>query len=322
MSTVTYKVLPLSLSEKAAFLDASAEELRVLLCLIEKGGVSDHRELATMAGVSVSRVRSSIVLWESEGVILRREGNIVDEFPQSDSEPVEKRSLNVAKSIRDNNLKLLLDEIARLLCKDSLSAIEIKNIEEAYSSLGVSSEYILTLAAHLGKRMDSQGKKLTTTVIRNKARELVEKECDTLEELEKYIDFCNRDSDTERALREIFGCYSRNFSKTEKEHFRRWTDEYGYGTEIISEAYDLTVMNTQRASVQYMEKILSAWHAAGCKTVPECKAHSAEDKKAKSSDSGKNQRRKKSESPTPKYGNFDANEAFLAALDRSFDDKK
>lgn len=317
MATVTYKVLPLSVTDRKAFLEASAEELRVLLALVEQGGDVECERLAALAGTSVSRTKSSLVFWESEGVIKKRDGNIVDEFPESE-DLAERRSLTVAKSIRDNNLELLLGELARLLGKAALTTVEIKNTEEVYTSLGVSSEYILTLAAHLAQKYEAQGKKLSTAVLRNKARELVSNECDTMEELEKYIDFCNRENDTERALRRIFGNYSRNFSKTEKEFFSRWTEELGYGAEIIAEAYDLTVMNTQRASVKYMDKILTSWSEAGCKTVPECRAHENANKKTESA-SRQGRGKKKSESPTPRFGNFDANEAFLAALDRSFD---
>ena len=69
MATVTYKVLPLSVTDKQAFLDASSEELRVLLALVERCGEAECEELASLAGTSVSRARSSLVFWESEGVI-------------------------------------------------------------------------------------------------------------------------------------------------------------------------------------------------------------------------------------------------------------
>lgn len=315
MATVTYKVLPLSVTDKQAFQDASAEELRVLLALVERSGDAEPEELAQLAGTSVSRARSALVFWESEGVILRRDGNIVNEFPERE-DLSERRSVTVAKSIRDKNLELLLTEIATILGKPTLTTVEIKNIEEIYTSLGISSEYIVTLAAHIASEQEKRGKKLTSTMLRTKAHQLVEKEYDTVEELEKYIYLSTRDSDIERMMREILGWYGKSFSDTQKRYFNKWCVDFGYGDAIISLAYDYTAINTQGAPLAYMDKILTAWHDAGCKTVEQCKAqYSADGEKRKSSRTSK---REKTTSPTPKYGSFDANEAFLAALERSY----
>ena len=316
MATVTYKVLPLSVTDKQAFLDASSEELRVLLALVERCGEAECEELASLAGTSVSRARSSLVFWESEGVIKKRVGNVVDEFPASE-DLSERRSLTVAKSIRDNNLELLLTEIASILGKPTLTTVEIKNIEDIYTSLGISSEYILTLAAHMASEQEKKGKKLTSTMLRAKAHQLVERECDTVEDLEKYISNSSRDNDIERMMREILGWYGKSFSDTQKKYFSRWCVEFGYGHDIISAAYDYTTINTQGAPLPYMDKLLTSWHGAGCKTVSQCRAQYDTVAEGRKKERGK--KSSKVESPTPKYGSFDANEAFLAALDRSFD---
>ena len=81
---ISYITSPLSLSDKDAFSEASKEELRVLLALIECGGRFDSvAELASHARVSVARAGSSLVFWEEAGVIRKTESQtITEEFEE------------------------------------------------------------------------------------------------------------------------------------------------------------------------------------------------------------------------------------------------
>ena len=63
-----------------------------------------------------------------------------------------------------------------------------------------------------------------------------------------------------------------------------------------------------------MDKILTAWHEAGCKTLAECVAHQGEQK----STAEEPKRAKKSEAPKLRYGDFDIDDAFQKALNRSY----
>ncbi len=325
MDKKIYRISPLSVTKKEAFLEASREELRVLLALVELNNAPvAESELAQLAGVSAARTKSAVALWEAEGVISSgEESNIVYEFEESISrgEISEESSVEVAKSVRDNNLEALLAECAKIMGRSSLATHEIKNISALYTQYSLSTEYILTLAAHLASRS-----KLTSVRLRDKAIELVDLGLDDSESLSVYIENAEKTAGDEWEMRRLFGIYNRNVTKSEKKYFERWTREFGYFSEIISEAFDIAVLNTGKTSLPYIDKILSAWHEAGCKTALECKAYNDKDKARSQSASAKAPRgggREKSKTtpPTPKYGNFDANEAFLAALDRSYSDE-
>lgn len=328
MERKTYKAVPLSVTKKEAFTEASREELRVLIAIIEADGKPlSTSELAAASGVSEARTKSAVALWEAEGVISvsENQSNIVYEFEEtiSHGEISEVAAVSVAKSVRDNNLECVLRECAKIMNRPSLSTYEIKNISALYTQYSLSAEYILTLAAHLAVHT----KKLTSVRLRDKAIELVEMGCDDAERLSVYIEDAESSSGDEWEMKRLFGIYNRNLTKSEKNYFKRWTEELGYFSEIISEAFDIAVLNTGKASLPYIDKILTAWHGAGCKTAAECKAYSDRDKKSAANDRGAKKSsaegKRKPEPKPPKYGNFDPNEAFLAALERSYsaDDK-
>ena len=71
-----------------------------------------------------------------------------------------------------------------------------------------------------------------------------------------------------------------------------------------------------------MDKVLTAWHEAGCKTVSDCRQRIEEEKAKKQAEAKAtvSKKRPKATAETPRYGNFDINEAFNNAVARSFTD--
>jgi DNA replication protein DnaD len=68
-----------------------------------------------------------------------------------------------------------------------------------------------------------------------------------------------------------------------------------------------------------MEKILSDWFDSGCKTLQDCIARSNETKSVLKSEKTKESNPKpSSKKKTPRYGDFDPEEALKKALERSF----
>ncbi|MBR5817587.1 MAG: DnaD domain protein, partial [Clostridia bacterium] len=101
-----------------------------------------------------------------------------------------------------------------------------------------------------------------------------------------------------------------------------WYYDYLFGEDIIGEAYDLTVMNKGKLSLPYMDKLLSRWHECDCKTVEDCKRVSEKEKPEKKDEGVKKSagRIPKPPKSTPRYGNFDVEDAYKKALMRSYGD--
>ncbi len=322
MTKYRFNAKALTLGE--AFTEASREELRVLLALIaNEGRVESDSALAEAARVSRGRASSSIVFWEESGVIAKDHGapTITEEF----EERVELGKLDTgtaitaAKSVRDNELAALISECATLMGRPALSTEEIKVINALYTQYALDEEYIITLAAYLNEKG-----KLTAARLGTDAQRFVKRGIDTAEKLVEYIEETANETSDEWEFRHLLGIYNRTLTKSEQEYVKKWYGEFGYGEDIIGEAYDIAVRNTSKLSLSYMDTLLTKWHEGGCKTLEDCRAAVEHDKTARAVEEKQKMPPKmpRTQKTTPRYGNFDPIEAFEAALKRSYGDEK
>ena len=140
--------------------------------------------------------------------------------------------------------------------------------------------------------------------------------------LEEYIKETESNSGVEFEFRKIFGITSRALTKSEKDYFRKWSREYGYYIDIVSEAFDIAASNADKNYVKYADKILSKWFEAGLRTLSECRAfydreraEIAEQRKKKKETAKSAQKQEPS-----RFGEFNIEESFRNALDRSYKD--
>ena len=325
MSEVCYIADISCLTENELFRDASRDELRVLLSILELGGRAvTYEKLSLMSLVSLARVKSAIALWCEAGIIHEVDGYaaVSDEFKSVDSED---KSVIIAKEIRDEGLKELIDECSALMDRPSLSTEEIKNITSLYTDLSLSPEYILALTAYLAERT-GEGRRLSVKKLVNEAHKLSARGIDTLEELEMYIISKSKETKDEWEYRRVLGIWGRNLSDTERGYFNKWANELGYSSAIVSVAYDLSIINTQKTSLPYMDKVLTRLHNEGCRTVEECKSHIELHREKFREEyegyqkSAKTQKTKTAD--TPKYSDFSSEDALMRALERSYGDSK
>jgi DnaD/phage-associated family protein len=226
----------------------------------------------------------------------------------------EERSVETAKTIRDGELAQLLEECAMLLDKPALSTEEVKKITSVYSQLSLSAEYISTLALHL-----AESGKFTATNLAKKAKGLAEKGIDSLGALCVYIEDTKSENGTDKEFRRLFGIWNRKLSRADREYFRHWSEDFGYSTEIVGEAYGIMTANNASGgvSLKYIDTILTHWHEAGCKTVAQCRAEEERSRAEKAEKNGGKIGRKKPEAK-PKFVDFDVEDAFQRALQRSY----
>lgn len=297
-----------------AFHGATKEELRVLVAVMADRAATDE-EIAAAAGVSVARCRSALTLFEEEK-ILKSKNAVEEEFEAPILEPDEDSAVKVADDIRDKGLGALIAEFAKLLSKPALSTGQVKKIVALNTSYSLSEEYILNLGAHL-----ADTGKLSVTRLVNEAIKLVDRDIDTPEALQAYIDDKRRTTDADARIRRLFKKYDRPFTKSESNCFRKWIYDFGYSDEILEQAYELCVAKTDKFQANYMDHILERWHEKGCKTLSDCIAQTQLDRTELAAKKKKGTQ--SSEPATPKYGAFSAEDALMRALERSYgtDDK-
>ena len=170
-----YKVFPLKATDKAELFDATAEELRLLIALIERGGDADEEALADAARITRGRCKASLRFWCDGGVISEcADEQIVTEHPTRviKGELIEESGVKVAADIRKNNLKPLFDELAGIF-ERPLTTGEAKIVSGVVEQYGVSTEYVVTLAAHL-----KGGRGFTVAKLRDRAISLTDKGID------------------------------------------------------------------------------------------------------------------------------------------------
>lgn len=342
-----FSYTPLHVSDNPAFREASAEELRVLLSLIEAGGIADTERIARAAGVSAPRVSSSLTLWQEAGVItevtdaagrntaektdgamtaatesaaaedMQPAPTITEEFERRlrAGEIPETDGKTLARDIRDGELSSMIEECTALIGKATLTRDETARLCALKTQFSLDEEFILALA----KDISDRGVRLTVTRLVQEADKLIRRDIDTPEALYSYIKRRNETGEWERELMRLLGTYGRSFSPSEKKFIGKWCGEFGYGSEIIGEAYDITVMNTGKRSFSYMDKILTRWHDGGAKTVADCRALSEGTK------TGKKPREKSAGAAKNAPGNeniryttFTASEALERAIARSY----
>jgi DnaD/phage-associated family protein len=322
MTEPTFRVALEGITELECFKEASKDELKILVAILSMRGASAE-ELSEKLGISLPRVKACITLFKESGVLTECDkaplAEVEYEFEPTGKNKTEEKdgAKAVARSIRENDLYEMNREIERILEK-TLETREIERITSLHTKKGLSPEYILTLAAFLKDRRQS----LSVEYIVREANKLVTANIDTLEELEIYVKDKMDEIAGEMEMRRLFGIYGRTLTKTEREHFSRWMHEYGYSSSIIGEAYDITVAAINKMSLSYINSILTEWHNAGCKTVDDCRAKvnirkSATPKKANNTS---HKTTKNTTAETPKYADFNSEDALLRALERSYSD--
>lgn len=334
-----------------ALLEASPEELRILLCLLETGRVDDGsvKDLARAAGCGVARAKSALRYWQEVGVLVAEDEAVTappSEHP-APSEPQtvaekpkpkkplrpctegrEVTSAEAAAIIRDRDLSAFINTCQATVGRE-FNTRELTILTGLVNDLPFSEEYLLTLISYCQKK----AKRFSFPYLEKTAYSMLDRELLTLEELNGYLIALDRFASEEWQLRRLFGIGERRLTKTEQDHFMRWTTEFGYGEEIVGIAYDIAVDRLGKISYSYINKLLSRFHEAGCKTEEEVQIFLERERaehaaKPISQHTGAPQSKKSGQKPAPsaqktpaaEATSYKADDFFAAALRRSFGD--
>lgn len=305
-------VLPGALLER--FDKASKKDIKVLLYIAEAPS-STTEELVAVSGMKKEEIESAVAFWRNEGII-EAEDNGSAENTNCDNNK-EKSSSNVTKKklkSEDSLPKYTAEELGALLQKREEYKFLISECQQLFGKmfnpseiniviglsdyLGLDSEYILLLFAHIGKQEHK-----SVRMAERLAHRFIDEEITDAETLGARLSFLEASGEFETKVRNIFGISSRALTKKEKAIIEKWMTEYNYGFEMVEKAYEMTVDSTSKASIPYAGAIIDRWYSEGIISVLQVEKNNEEHKKNAQSEGG----------------SFDTDEFLDAALKRSFE---
>ena len=247
---------------------ATKTDLALILLFAKDPSVCDAidskaDELAEKLGTDRAEIMASVAFWRGAGVIsVEDEKRRVPErklapsreIPPLSAEDVERMAKTAPERLT------LIDACSQTLGR-MLNSSESSCLLALRDYLGVDDEYILLTAAYCVRK----GKK-NVKYIEKTALSLYDNDIETTSALEEHLLWLETRDELESRLRRLIGAGERSFTSKEKERFGRWQREYGFEFNMIELAYEKTVDATGKASVAYMDKILSSWHEKGYRT--------------------------------------------------------
>ncbi len=297
--------------------EADAAALRVLLWLASDLSLTDKpRQLAKLADCDQKALKESLQFWKDAGVLIE-EGDAVPamaavEVP-AQKKPTKRVLLQRADELPNYtsteladlmesraSVRATVDEAQRILGK-MFNPSDINILVGMLDYLSLSEECILLLLAYckdIGKT--------NLRAIEKYAYTLVDKGITDAEAMEEEFRVARLMHAFEGQVRALFGMQKRALTSRESKMLAAWVS-FGYGIDVVREAYEMTVTATNEPSVAYANAILERWNAEGLKTLDEIRA--AQEKR---------RQEQKSADSTVLGNSFDTDDFFEAALQRSF----
>jgi len=290
-----YKINPAAYASIFAVPKAVAEEnlllasptaLKALLLMLCRGEQMSVEEIAKTLKRDKGDVADAMVFWQQQGILLpagetevplaKQEPapvqQAVPEAPRTAEPPAEKKTapeLPLARPTHEQiairlqeceDFKVLFQEAQQKLGK-TIGYEGQSILIMLHDTYDLPVEVILMLLEY-AKSKGKTGYKYIASI----GREWSEKEIDSLESAEEYIRAQNTTDTVWTAFRELSGAKNRNPTAKQKRFLISWSCDMGFSNEMIALAYEICIDNTNKLSLEYMDRVLLSWHKSGVKT--------------------------------------------------------
>ena len=305
-------VLPAAVTDALA--DASAIDMKVLLAVASKNDGKDIEleAIASEMGVKTNEIALSLTFWQNRGVIT----GVAVAPEESNAENKEKAPRTRMLQKSDEAPRYTTEELSVILEKRADTSHLIDECQQTFGKIFNTHEINILLGLvdyfalgwdyviELLKYCDKIGKH-SLHYVEKTAIAFMNDGIDTVDALKAKIAELEVINSNENIVRRLFGMKSRALTAKEKKCIGQWFGKFGYGEEIITKAYELTVAATNEASVPYANAILERWFSEGFTSVEEIDKAAAE----------------RTEANAAEEGSFDTDDFFEAALQRSYKKK-
>ena len=304
---------------------ATADELKVLISVMADPD-ADLSERAARLDLTQNAVLRALSVWTEAGVVLtdssapaRTPEKQTPADPPPEQISMTGTSRRAGRTLTRSTLPhYSSEEIAEAVGKNSGCAEFLDSCQQLMGRIFNTSEtavivgmldylklpqdYILLLCSHAVTMQKTSVRYLEKMAIDLHDRGIV-----TYDALEEELKGVEERASAERFVRDLFGLGKRTLIKKEKQFIEAWANTFRFSRDMISKAYEITVKNTQGASMDYANRILENWYTAGYETPEDVDAAAAE---------------RKGQNAPPAGTSFSTDEFFEAALMRSYGSAK
>ena len=224
-----------------------------------------------------------------------------DNFATSAPKTVEVKTYTPAQieslSNTDVEFKMLLHGIGNYLgC--TLSSSEISSIAFFYDTLKFPSELIEYLIEYCAKRGHKKMR-----YIEKVALAWADAGIRTVSQAK---------NETTYSVMNAFGISNRDPGQRERDFIAKWTNVYGFGTDIIIEACNRTLKATHQPSFEYADSILKKWESANIRTQADILKADAQYELSRSKKKSQNVK-----NPNNRFNNFSQRDTDIDSLESS-----
>lgn len=294
---------------------ATKDELAVLIALCNDPDI-DIKSLSERLSVNESVIENAVDMWIRAGAL-----SVNDRIDENERNSTVKSETEKKKAISHVSIHSALpfysqEEIAEIVeqkegCSELLDSCQqtlgkMFNVNETaciirlLDHLSLPGEFILMLC-----QFAAEQDKRSVRTVEKMAIDYYDRDIVTCEALEEELQRIMERKSLESFVRNLFGFGSRTLIKKEKDFIASWSNQYHFSHDLVQAAYEETIMKIQKPSIDYTNRILENWYAAGYLT-PEDVANASQN-----------------QSPAGQPGSsFKTNDFFEAALKRSYSGKK
>lgn len=245
------------------FLDAPETELRLILLLLRHRNEAFLKDdLLTALNVDEKRLEEAFRFWVKNGILFSSAGRYSLSRPKLTASDFMKYSPDTvaARLEGDAQLKNLYQDAESVL-KKPLTSEDAAVLLSLVDWCGLPPEVVAVLVRY-GTNNGMSLKNIQKTGIR-----WADNGVDTFEKANALIEEETLRKQTVNRVAARLGLLGvRAISEGEKTVFLKWTEEFGYDTDMVGAAYEATVKSAGKYSYPYMDKILTQWHDAGYTT--------------------------------------------------------
>lgn len=266
---------------------ADGNSLKLLLFLLRHGGESfTEQQLRDHLGIKRDgELEDAAMFWFQRGIIRMDEGeliptgeNVQEVLPEVAEPENPPRKPSSLRRVAENNGASIYTaaDIAQRIKTDSAVEFLFKELEQLYGRnlknpesrmvLQVTDYYGIPaeVAVMLYKFCFKIGK-TTPGYIESVANDWANENIRTVEEADAHLSKLEKKFGVEENLRRAMDLKTK-FSPTQLNYIKCWTEDWGFGEDMIILAHEITLDRTGNMSFSYTNKILENWKKSGVYT--------------------------------------------------------